>query len=202
LPGNHKNSKIFTPNGTFYGSRAEIQCPRGYKLDGPNYITCTASGQWSAPITNCVEDESTTVKASTQTVPATTFTRPRTSSPSRKTSTSVRTSSRFSTTSSTTQRTIPISNIDLDSEEDDNESDLLPGTVREEYPGRRPVRPVTIPKNSNAPQQPATSTTTTTASAKATTSTKKLETSTKNVQEEIDAAHPEDNEVGGTNNNR
>jgi hypothetical protein len=90
----------------------------------------------------------------------------------------------------------------LDSEEDDNESDLLPGTVREEYPGRRPVRPVTIPKNSNAPQQPATSTTTTTASAKATTSTKQLETSTKNVQEEIDAAHPEDNEVGGTNNNR
>lgn len=184
---NHKNSKVFTPNGTFYGSRAEIQCARGYKLDGPTFITCTSSGQWSGPISNCIEDETATVKSSTQSVPATTFTRPRTSPPSRKTSTSVRTSSR-STTTTTTQKTVPISNINLS----DEDIDLLPGTVREEYPGRKPVRPiVTIPKN-NA-QQPTTTTTTT---------TKRTETSTKNAQDEIDLARPEDNEVSGTNNNR
>jgi hypothetical protein len=84
----------------------------------------------------------------------------------------------------------------LDTEEDTNDSDLLPGTVREEYPGRRPV--VTIPKNNNNniniyPQPTPTTSTTT---------TRKTETSTKDVQEEIDAAHPEDNEVAGTSNNR
>ncbi|KAG5683144.1 hypothetical protein PVAND_012442 [Polypedilum vanderplanki] len=190
LAPNHKNSKVLTPNGTFYGSKAEIQCARGYKLDGPSFITCTASGQWSGPITSCIEDESIIIKTSTQSVPATTFTRSRTSTPSRKTSTSIRTSSRFSTTTTTTQRSVPISNIDLSLEEDNNDSDLLPGTVREDF--SKPIRPVAnVPKN-NYSQPPSTSTTT----------TKRIETSTKNVQEEIDAAHPEDNEVGGTNNNR
>jgi hypothetical protein len=195
LPANHKNAKVFTSNGTFFGSKAEIQCARGFKLDGPSNIICTASGQWSGPVSNCVEDESATIKTSTQTVPATTFTRQRTPQPSRKTSTSVRTSSRFTTTTtSSTQKSIPIHNIDLDTEEDTNDSDLLPGTVREEFPGKKPaVRPVaTIPKN-NYPQ-PST--------APSTTTTKKIETTTKNVQDEIDAAHPEDNEVTGANNNR
>lgn len=163
-------------------------------MDGPSIITCTSSGQWSSPISNCVEDESsTTVRTSTQSVPATTFTRPKTSPPSRKTSTSVRTSSRYTTTTST-QKTVPISNIDLSDE--DSDIDILPGTVKEEFPSRKPIRPVvTIPKN-NA-QQPSTTTT-----SKTTTTTKKLETTTKNAQNEIDLARPEDNEVSGTNNNR
>lgn len=212
LAPNHKNTKVFTPNGTFFGSRAEIQCARGFKLDGPSFISCTATGQWSGPISSCVEDEdAVAIKTSTQSVPATTFTRSRTS-PSRKTSTPARTSSRFSTTtttaksstttlpsSSSTQRTViaPINNVDLSSEEDINDSDILPGTVREDFPRKpivAPIRPVvvTLPKN-NYPAQPTTTTTTT---------TRKIDTSTKNVQEEIDAAHPDDNEIAGTNNNR
>ena len=192
LPPNHKNSKIFTPNGTFFGSKAEIQCARGYKLDGPSQITCTETGQWSGPIPNCVEDGTATIRISTPSVPATTFSRTR--APSRKTTSSVRTSSRFSTsstttttkaTTSTTKKPFP---IDLDTEEDKNDGDLFPGTVREEYPGRRPV--ITIPKSNNYPQTPTTSTT-----------TRRIETTTKNVQEEIDAAHPGDNEVAGTHNN-
>lgn len=163
-------------------------------MDGPSIITCTSSGQWSSPISNCVEDESTTVRTSTQSVPATTFTRPKTSPPSRKTSTSVRTSSRFTTTSTSTQKAVPISNIDLSGE--DIDVDILPGTVREEFPSRKPIRPiVTIPKN-NA-QQPTTTSSTTTS-----TTTRKLETTTKNAHDEIDLARPEDNEVSGTNNNR
>lgn len=197
LPVATKTAKILTPNGTFYGSKAEIQCNRGLKHDGPAFITCTATGQWSGPITTCVDDPTQTTKAPIPSIPATTFTRPRTSPPSRKTSSSIRTSSRFST--STTQKTIPvhsipIHNIDLDDEDDDNDSDILPGTVREEFPPRRPVQPVVnIPKNNHHPTPTATTTTTT---------TKKVETTTKDLQEEIDAAHPEDNEVAGTNNNR
>jgi hypothetical protein len=103
----------------------------------------------------------------------------------------VRTSSRFTTTTTTTKKPIPAIPVDLDTEEDKNDSDLLPGTVREEYPGRRPV--ITIPKNNNYPQQPPSTTTTTT--------TRRTETTTKNIQEEIDAAHPGDNEVAGTHNN-
>jgi hypothetical protein len=84
----------------------------------------------------------------------------------------------------------------LSLEEDNNDSDLLPGTVREDFASRNPSRPIVpnVPKNNNNnyPQQPTTSTTT----------TRRIETTTKSVQEEIDAAHPEDNEVAGTNNNR
>ncbi|CRL04022.1 CLUMA_CG017140, isoform A [Clunio marinus] len=189
LPANHKNSKILTPNGTIFGAKAEIQCARGFKINGPNFITCTATGQWSGPITACVEDVTLTTKAPTPSIPATTYTRTRTSQqPSRKSSTPIRTSSRFST--STTQKSIPIHQIDLDDEEDNNDTDILPGTVREEFPPRKAVRPViSIPKN-NQPQPTVTTT------------TRKIETTTRNVQEEIDAAHPEDNEVAGTNNNR
>lgn len=191
LPLSFKNGKISAPNGTLFGSKAEVQCARGFKLDGPSVITCTSTGQWSGPIASCIEDGTSTTKAPAPTIQATTFTRPRTSQPSRKTTTSIRTSSRFST--STTQKAIPIHNIDLDDEEDGNDSDILPGTVREEFPPRKPVRPVaSIPKNNQQPTPTVTTTTT----------TKKVETSTKDVQEEIDAAHPEDNEVAGTSNNR
>lgn len=189
-----KNGKVSTPNGTFYGSRAEIQCARGYKVDGPTSIVCTATGQWSAPVGSCVDDSSTITKSPTSTIPATTFTRQRISQTSRKTpTTSVRTSSRITTT---TQKSIPIHHgYDLDVSDDSTDSDNLPGLVREEYPGpaiRKPVKPVvsTAPKN-NAQPPPFTTTT-----------TRKSETTTRTPQEEIDSALPEDNEVAGSNNNR
>lgn len=53
LPENYKNGKIFTPNGTFYNSRAEIICPKGYRILGPRHIRCTKTGQWSEPFLGC-----------------------------------------------------------------------------------------------------------------------------------------------------
>jgi len=47
LPVNHQNAKILT-NGTMFGSKA----------DGPTYLTCLSTGQWSDPIPNCILDES------------------------------------------------------------------------------------------------------------------------------------------------
>ncbi|CAO1398676.1 unnamed protein product [Diamesa serratosioi] len=193
LPLNHKNAKVLTPNGTFYGSKAEIQCPRGFNLDGPAFITCTLNGQWSAPISSCVQSEttSTTKLPPSSSIPATTFTRSRTSTSSRKPTTPVRTSSRFSTTTST-QKTVPIQNIDLDDEEDSNDTDILPGQVREEFPPRKSIRPVvSIPKNNF--QQPTTTQIPTTL---------RTTTTTKDTHAVIHTAHPQDNEIAGDVNIR
>lgn len=61
LPGNYYNTIISAPNGTFYGSRVEISCPTGYRLEGPRVITCLASGQWSSVLPRCMKLEVTTL---------------------------------------------------------------------------------------------------------------------------------------------
>lgn len=68
LPSTHKLAKILTVNGTFFGSRAEIICPSGYELDGPKFLTCTKTGQWSAQIAECVKVEETIVTTSAPTI--------------------------------------------------------------------------------------------------------------------------------------
>lgn len=54
LPEQYKNGKIYTPNGTSLNARAEMICPRGFKVDGPRYIKCTSSGQWNEPLLGCI----------------------------------------------------------------------------------------------------------------------------------------------------
>lgn len=93
LPDSIQNSHISTPNGTFFGSKAEISCPLGFKLDGPQFINCLPNGQWSHPITNCVKIE----EYHTTVIPVTP--RPRTSS---------RTPSKSTTTRYSTSATSPI----------------------------------------------------------------------------------------------
>lgn len=53
LPETYRGGKIFTPNGTYYSMRAELVCPRGFRVDGPRYIRCTSTGQWSEPFLGC-----------------------------------------------------------------------------------------------------------------------------------------------------
>lgn len=182
LPAVYKNSKIIMPNGTFFGSKAEIQCARGFKLDGPSSITCTSTGQWSAPVTNCVQDE---ILTTLSTPPVTPFTRTRTSIPPRRQPTSPpsRSSTKYTTSTTTKKSIIPIVEVD-ESEEDIS----LPGQVREEFPPRKTIRPVVlIPKNNQPPSATTTQATT---------------TSVKSTQNIIQSAHPQDNEIAGSVNIR
>lgn len=55
LPDEYENAKIVSINGTIeYGSKAEIVCPLGFKPDGPRYISCLSTGQWSVPLAPCI----------------------------------------------------------------------------------------------------------------------------------------------------
>lgn len=55
LPGVFENARIVSVNGTVeYGAKAEIVCPNGFKPDGPRYISCLSTGQWSAPLLPCI----------------------------------------------------------------------------------------------------------------------------------------------------
>lgn len=54
LPTTYENANIVATNGSFYGARAEIICPPGYKNNGPKFITCLATGQWSSPLSACI----------------------------------------------------------------------------------------------------------------------------------------------------
>lgn len=107
LPVNYKNGKIITPNGTFFGSDAELLCPRGYKPDGPHIVTCTSSGQWSGPIAGCVQDENATTP-----IPITQYSKPTTTKtvPTRRTSISTRLSTRTTAAPSTAPPVIKLSN--------------------------------------------------------------------------------------------
>lgn len=87
----------------------------------------------------------------------------------------------------------------------------MPGTVREEVPPRKAIRPqVTIPKN-NVPSSPpkvkplnnydTTSTSTSTRRTTPTTTTTTTTTTTpRNTQNIILSAHPQDNEIAGSVN--
>lgn len=57
LPGNFYNTIISAPNGTLFGSQAEISCPPGYRLEGARILTCLSTGQWSNPLPRCIKLE-------------------------------------------------------------------------------------------------------------------------------------------------
>ncbi|KAF1518490.1 E-selectin, partial [Eudyptula minor] len=42
-----------TPADLAYRSRCDFYCSKGYVLDGPSSIECTAQGQWSEPVPKC-----------------------------------------------------------------------------------------------------------------------------------------------------
>lgn len=55
LPEVNENARIVSINGTTeYGAKAEIVCPNGFKPDGPRFISCLSTGQWSAPLLPCI----------------------------------------------------------------------------------------------------------------------------------------------------
>lgn len=61
LPGNYYNTIISAPNGTYYGSKAEISCPPGYRMEGPRVLSCLATGQWSSALPRCIKLEPSTL---------------------------------------------------------------------------------------------------------------------------------------------
>lgn len=55
LPEVYENARIVSINGTTeYGAKAEIVCAASFKPDGPRFITCLSTGQWSAPLAPCI----------------------------------------------------------------------------------------------------------------------------------------------------
>lgn len=108
LPENYHNTIIHAPNGTLYGSRVEISCPSGYKLEGANVITCLGTGQWSDPLSRCVKIEFPTTIASTPFRPRVT-TRVTSRRPTTSTRISTTSTTRIITTTTTTTPTPEIS---------------------------------------------------------------------------------------------
>ncbi|XP_017156508.1 uncharacterized protein LOC108164994 isoform X2 [Drosophila miranda] len=225
LPGNYYNTIIHAPNGTYFGSKAEISCPQGYRMEGPRQLSCLASGQWSSALPRCIKLEPSTQPTAAPTSPSSAATpppfRPKISSttsrtPYRPASTS--STNGGSSSSSSTVGTYPsISptqveiNGESDSEEDVNVP--VPGTVREEFPPRRTVRPVLIPKKPNStpayaappaapttqhalPLPPSTYAPTPPRSRPSAASVPaQVETTTRNTQQIIQNSHPQDNEI-------
>jgi hypothetical protein len=197
LPVTYKNAKVVTSNGTFFGAKAEIQCPNGYTVDGPKFITCLATGHWSAPLPECKQDEDIKPAISTPaSIPVTQFTRTRT--PSRRPSSVItsRPSSRYTTpvtiptiTTTTTPRPKVIS-VTIESEEDDI---VIPGTVREDFPPKKTIRPsVLIPKTPSI-------------TTKQTTATPKFRPTiyeTTTTEKDAPDVHPQDNEIASDVNIR
>lgn len=70
LPGNYYNTIISAPNGTYYGSKAEISCPPGYRMEGPRLLTCLATGQWSSALPRCIKLEPSTLATPASPPPA------------------------------------------------------------------------------------------------------------------------------------
>lgn len=153
LPGNYYNTIISAPNGTFFGSKAEISCPIGYRLEGPNVITCLSSGQWSSTLPRCTKIETPTIPVTSST---TTF-KPKTTATRRPTRPTV--PSTVPIPSST-----PVVEINGERDSDEDVTYVVPGTVREEFPPKKTIRPVVVPKNKTPSSTPIprTSTTTTT----------------------------------------
>ncbi|XP_067639248.1 uncharacterized protein [Eurosta solidaginis] len=210
LPGNYYNTIISAPNGTYYSSKAQISCPPGYRLEGPNVLTCLATGQWSSALPRCVRLEPSTTPAthpptsaptrpSTQapTTPSTTPHRPRLTSTSRQPS--------YKPTTSTTQTTSTASVLDINGSADSDEEVpfIVPGTVREEFPPRRTLRPVSVSKRPiTTPTYYPTTTSTTTTTTSHIRPYVSVESTTRNTQNIILNAHPQDNEIADSVNIR
>lgn len=94
---------------------------------------------------------------------------------------------------------------------------MVPGTVREEFPPRRTLRPVIIPKKTNtspAFQIPSSTASYSTSTSKPSSNygqtpnrvpyvpSSTVETSTHNIQNVIQNAHPQDNEISDSVNIR
>ncbi|XP_064556316.1 uncharacterized protein LOC135440866 [Drosophila montana] len=226
LPGNYYNTIISAPNGTYYGSKAEISCPPGYRMEGPRVLSCLATGQWSSALPRCIKLEPSTLAtpAAPPLPPSTAATpvpRPKITAstsrtpayhPSSSSSSSTSSSSSSSSSSSATPSTAAsyphpshsTPHVEINGEADSEEDNInvpVPGTVREEFPPRRTVRPVLIPKKPSS--TPATSTTPVSTYAPTSARTRPtLETSTRNTQQIILNSHPQDNEIADSVNIR
>ncbi|XP_055712742.1 uncharacterized protein LOC129807475 [Phlebotomus papatasi] len=181
LPATHQNAKFVALNGTFYGSKADVVCPRGYRVEGVKQLTCLSNGQWSHPLPSCVREE-----VIITTLPPTTNYRTRQPSSSRRPS---RPSSRFTSTVAPPTATPAVTIITERIQEEDNEI-AVPGTVREETIPRRTIRP----NNGHAAPE-------TTPPAPPKVIPLDIST-TKNPQLIINAAHPQDNQIAGSVNIR
>ncbi|XP_037937179.1 uncharacterized protein LOC119670829 isoform X2 [Teleopsis dalmanni] len=213
LPGNYYSTIISAPNGTYYGSQAEISCPPGYRLEGPKMLTCLANGQWSSALPRCIKLEPSTIPptpSAAPTIPSTTAFRPKIVSSTKR---PYKPSPTTTTTSTTTHGTSSTPHVEINGEtpesSDEDVTFVVPGTVREEFPPRRTLRPILIPKKSNttpAYQAPTTSyPTTSTSPAGVPTKTRPsspTETTTRDTQTIILNAHPQDNEIADSVNIR
>lgn len=209
LPATYKNVNILTPNGTYFGSKAEFQCQKGYTLNGPPQITCTSNGQWSGPVSECIKNEVPSSTTALPTIAITKFTRkPSTigrspSTTSKPITTKVVISSpiptktsRTSTILTTTRTASTASNPKVISvkieNSNDHDDDEVPGTVREDLATKNTIRPIVlIPKSS--------STTT-----KETTRPPIIRPSVYETTTDIDSSniHPQDNEIANDVNIR
>ncbi|XP_075157366.1 uncharacterized protein LOC142230616 isoform X3 [Haematobia irritans] len=222
LPGNYYNTIISAPNGSYFGSKAEITCPPGHRLEGPSTLTCLASGQWSSALPRCIKLEPSTTlppppppsTTAAPTIPSTTSYRPKISTTASTTKKVYRPTA-TSTTSSTTFPTslVPHVEINGETESDEDVTYVVPGTVREEFPPRRTVRPVLIPnktKTTPAYQTPSIPTLASSTSrapslyspTRTRVPTSTVETTTRNIQTVIQNAHPQDNEIADSVNIR
>ncbi|KAH8338139.1 hypothetical protein KR059_009684, partial [Drosophila kikkawai] len=221
LPGNYYNTIIHAPNGTYYGSKAEVSCPPGYRMEGPRVLSCLASGQWSSALPRCIKLEPSTQPTAAPTVPSSVATPP----PFRpkvvvSSSTTSRTPYRpavstVSSSSSSTVGTYPSlrpTQVEINGESESEEDIInvpVPGTVREEFPPRRTVRPVLIPKKPSSstpaaavppstqhvPQPPQVPSTYAPSPPRSRPSGAPVETTTRNTQQIIANSHPQDNEI-------
>ncbi|XP_011293052.1 uncharacterized protein LOC101893869 isoform X1 [Musca domestica] len=223
LPGNYYNTIISAPNGSYYGSKAEITCPPGHRLEGPSTLTCLSSGQWSSALPRCIKVEPSTTlppppppSTAAPTVPSTTSYRPKISSTTTKKTYRPTATTTTSSSSSTAYPTSPQVEINGETDSDEDVTYVVPGTVREEFPPRRTVRPVLTPnkpKTTPAYETPSRPTTASSTSrpptyyspptrTRAPSSTPATETTTRNIQNVIQNAHPQDNEIADSVNIR
>ncbi|XP_031628163.1 uncharacterized protein LOC116343966 [Contarinia nasturtii] len=183
LPEIYENARIVSINGTTeYGAKAEIVCSNGFKPDGPRFIACLSTGQWSAPLLPCIRDARVSVPPQ-QTTIGTTPRKP------------TRTSSRYTTTPITT----------TEYEEDVSEEEIVP-TMNDNIIPRKPIVPALTPtKNGHAipaaTHRPKTAPPSLNTNPIPTT-TGRTTTTTNNAHNIIQAAHPQDNEIAGSVNIR
>lgn len=202
LPSTVQNAKIFTPNGTTFGSKADILCPTGFEVDGPSQISCLANGQWSDPIPSCIatDDDVEETDFTTAEPPVTQY-RPR------PTVTRPRVSTAGPVVVSSTPSPSSTNKINVIVEPDDNVNNVIPVNTHEEVPilPRRPIRPSTLsPKNGHANNYTPGPSVVSDITPPATAQPPKVIplATTKDPLSIINAAHPQDNQIAGSVNIR